>query len=107
MHKLGLVEPVDEPAHQCPQVRCGGSHLLSVPGNVCQQQTRDAARGATGSVINIAALLRASIRFAVHPRIQAPERYSQGGELAAAPDFHALHLLRRARLHRLSIIFSI
>ena len=89
-----LIQAIDEAAHQRPQVRCRGSDGLAVAGNVGEQQTADAARGATGNVINVAATLGLAERLAVNPHVQPTEFDAAGSKLAAAPDLHALHVLR-------------
>src|SRR5580658_5341978 len=42
---------------------------------------------------------RLSERLAVYPRVDAAKFNSLRGELAATPDFHALHMLRRRCTH--------
>src|SRR5271170_399608 len=67
--ELFLIEAIHEAAHQRAQIGCGGGYRLTVAGNIGEQQAGDAAGDATGS------------------------------ELAAAPDFHALHVLRGGIRH--------
>src|ERR1700680_2457964 len=50
--------------------------------------------------VNIPAALRLSIGFAVDPRVQPSHFNAPGRELAASPDFHALHVLCRLVAHR-------
>src|SRR5258706_5801786 len=64
-----------------------------------EQQAADSARGAARRIINIPAVLRVSVRFAVDPGVQPPEFNAARCELASAPDFHALHVLGRLVAH--------
>ncbi len=68
-------------------------------GNVGEKQAADASAGATGNVIHIAAALRFAERLAVNPHVQPAQFDSAGSELAAAPNFHALHVLRGCVRH--------
>ena len=70
-----------------------------MPRYIGQQQAVDAARGTARSIINIPAALRLSIGFAVDPRVQPSHFNAPGRELAASPDFHALHVLCRLAAH--------
>lgn len=92
-NKLGLIQAIDEAPHQRAQVGRGGGDGNPVPRDIRQQQTGDTARRATGRVVDIASVLGIAVGFAVHPRVQTAEGNAFLGELAAAPDFHALHPL--------------
>ena len=99
-HDFFLVQAIDEAPHQRAQVGCGGSDGVAVAGNVGEKQAADASAGATGNVIHIAAALRFAERLAVNPNVQAAQFDAAGSELAAAPNFHALHVLRGRIRHR-------
>ncbi len=94
-HEFGLVEAIDEAAHQRAQVGGRGGDGGAVAGNVGEQEARDAAGGATRGVVDVAAALRLLVRLAVDPGVEAAKLDGARGELAAAPHFHALHVLRR------------
>jgi len=98
-----LVQAIDKAAHQRAQVGCRGGDGLAVAGYVGEKQTADAARGATGNVVDIAATLGLAERLAVDPDIETTQFDAAGGKLAAAPDLHALHVLR-GRIRHGSII---
>jgi hypothetical protein len=61
--------------------------------HIRQQQAADSARGAARRIINIATVLRVTVRLAVNPRVQPSELNAARCELASTPDFHALHVL--------------
>jgi len=98
-----LIEAIYEAAHERAQIGGGGGYGLAVAGNVSEKQTADSARGATGNVVNVAATLGLAERFAVNPHVQPTQFDTAGSKLAAAPDLHALHVLRR-RIHHANII---
>ena len=100
-----LVQAIDKAAHQRAQVGCRGGDGLAVAGYVGEKQPADAARGATGNVVDIAAALGLAERLAVDPDIETTQFDAAGGKLAAAPDLHALHVLR-GRIRHGSIIRS-
>ena len=102
-HDFFLVQSIDKAAHQRAQVGCRGGDGLAVTGYVGEKQTADAARGATGNVIDISAALGLPERLAVDPDIETTQFDAAGGKLAAAPDLHALHV-PRGRLRHGSII---
>ena len=91
--KLSVVEPVHEAAHQRPEIRGGGGDGTAVSGHIGQEQTADTAGGATGSVVNIAAVAGIAVGLAIDPGIQSPKLHAARGQLATTPNFHALHLL--------------
>src|SRR5689334_21184337 len=62
-------------------------------GNIRQQEAADSPRGAARSVVDIAAGLSLTVGLAVDPRVEAAEFHAGRRELAATPDFHALHVL--------------
>ena len=97
--KFGLVQTIDETAHERAQVRGRGGDGVAVARDVGQQQAGDASGGATGSVVNVAAALRFSVRLAENRGIESTERHAARSELAATPDFHALHVLFRVVTH--------
>jgi hypothetical protein len=68
-------------------------------GNVGEKQTADAPARATRNVIHVAAALRFAERLAVNPHVKPAQFDSAGSELAAAPNFHTLHVLRRRIRH--------
>ena len=72
-HEFGLVEVVDEAAHQRAQVGGRGGDRVAVARDVGQQEARDAARGATGGVVNVAAALRLLVGLAVDPGVEAAQ----------------------------------
>jgi len=76
---------------------------MAVARNIGEEQAADAAGSATGNVVDIAATLGLAERLAVDPDIETTQFDATGGKLAAAPDLHALHVLRR-RLHHIGII---
>src|ERR1700674_1648861 len=47
----------------------------------------------TRRVVDISPALRLAERLAVHPHVESRQFDTAGGELAASPDLHALHLL--------------
>ena len=102
-HKFLLVQAVDEPPHERPQIGCGCRDGGSVSRHVRQQQAADSARGAARSVINISAALGLAEGFAVDPRVQPAHFNAARGELAVAPDFHAGHVLRLGVRSRISL----
>ena len=62
-------------------------------GNIGEEQAANAAGGASGNIVDVAAELRLAERFAIDPNIEAGQFYSTGGDLATSPDLHALHML--------------
>jgi hypothetical protein len=70
-----------------------------VAGNVCEKQSADAAGRTTRHIINVTTTLGFAERLAVNPHVQAAQFDATRGKLAAAPDFHALHVLRRGFGH--------
>ena len=76
---------------------------MAVARNIGEEQAADAAGSATGNVVDIAATLGLAERLAVDPDIETTQFDTAGGKLAAAPDLHALHVLRR-RIHHIGII---
>ena len=98
-YKFFVVKAIYEAAHQGAQVRGGGSDGFAVTGNIGEEQPADAAGRATGNVVDVAATLGLAERLAVNPDVEAGEFDSAGGDLAAAPDFHALHVLYRRSAH--------
>ncbi len=88
-----LVEPIDKAAHQGAQVGCHGSDGFAVAGNIGEEQAADATGSATRDVVDIAAALGLAERLAIDPDIETGQFDATGGELAASPDLHALHVL--------------
>jgi hypothetical protein len=78
-----------------------------VSRHVGQQQAADAARGAAGRIVNVAARVCLAERLAINPSVQPAEFDALRSELAAAPYFHALHLLRRLIGHFLFILCGV
>jgi membrane protein DedA with SNARE-associated domain len=93
--EFGLIQPVDEASHKSAQIGGGGCYGLSVSRDIGKQQSANASGGATGSIVNIASRVRPAEGLAVDPSVQAAEFDGARSELAAAPDFHALHVLQR------------
>ena len=89
-----LVETIDEAAHQGAEVGRGGGDGGAVAGNVGEKDAADAAGGATRHVINVAATLSFTKGLAVNPHVETAQFDAARGKLAAAPDFHALHVRR-------------
>ncbi len=99
LDEFGLIQPIDEPAHKRPQVGRSGRDRVAMPGDVRQQKAADPAGGAARGIVNIAPGARFSEGLAVDPGIQAAELDTARGELAAAPDLHALHVFARLIAH--------
>ena len=64
-----LIEAIYEAAHQRAQIGSGGGYRLAVAGNIGEQQAGDAAGGAAGYVIDIAAALGFAEGLAVNPDV--------------------------------------
>jgi hypothetical protein len=94
-----LIEAINEPAHERPQISRARGDRSSMSRHIRKQQPANSARGATGRIINVPAVLRVSIGFAINPCVQPSKRNPFCCELASAPDFHTLHLLRRLATH--------
>src|ERR1700677_1817377 len=92
-YEFSLIEPIDETPHEGAQIGGGGCNGLAVARNVGKQQAADAAGGATGRIVNVAARMGLAERLAINPGVQAAEFHAARRELAAAPHFHALHVL--------------
>ena len=93
--KFGLVQPIDEPAHERAKVSGGGGNRLPMSRNIRKQEAGDSSGGATGSVVNVSATLCLSVGLAENPGFKTAQFYAARSELAAAPDLHALHVLCR------------
>jgi hypothetical protein len=89
-----LVQAIYKAAHQRAQVGCRRRDRVAVAGNVGEEHAANTAGRAAGTVVDIAAPLRLAKRLAVYPRIEAAQLDTARCKLAAAPDFHALHVLR-------------
>src|SRR5689334_22668666 len=98
-HEFGLIQTVHEAPHERSQVGRRGRDGVSMTRHVRQQQAADTTCGATGSIINVAARMGLAVRLAVDPGVQSSEFDAARGELATAPDLHALHVLRRLWVH--------
>jgi hypothetical protein len=68
-------------------------------GNIGEEQAANATGGTTRDVVDIAAALGPAKRLAIDPDIETSQFDPTGRELAASPDFHALHVLRGG-IHR-------
>lgn len=65
---------------------------MAVAGNVGEEQSADSTGGTAGHIVDIAAALSLTERFAVDPDIEPSQFDTAGSKLAATPYFHALHL---------------
>ena len=103
LDKFFVVQAIHEAAHQGAEIRSGGRDRRAVAGNVGEQDAADAAGGAARNVVDVAAALRFAIGLAVNPHVEAAQFDAVRGELAAAPNFHAGHVLR-GRIGHMHII---
>ena len=94
-----LVQAVYKAAHQGAQIGGGGRYGFAVPRNISEEQAAYATRGATGDVVDIATALGLAEKVAVNPDIETGQFDSAGGDLASAPNLHALHMLCRGSGH--------
>src|SRR5215467_7035615 len=60
-HEFGLIQTIDEAAHEQPQIRCCSSYRGPVPCYVSQQESCDSSRCATRGIIYVAAVMRLAI----------------------------------------------
>ena len=91
--EFSLVQAIHKAAHQGAQIGCHGSDGYAVAGNIGEEQTANAARGATRDVVDVAATLSLTEWFAIDPDIQTRQFDSTGRDLTASPNLHALHVL--------------
>jgi hypothetical protein len=91
--EFSLVQAIHKAAHQGAQIGCRGSHGFTVTGNIGEEQAADTTGGATRDLVDISATLSLAEWFAVDPDIETGQFDSTGGDLAASPDLHALHML--------------
>ncbi len=99
-NEFSLIEPIHKTPHERAKIGGRGGDRLAVARNVGQQQTADAAGGAAGGIVNIAAGMCLAVWLAINPSVEAAEFHAARRELASTPDFHALHVLRRLVGHR-------
>jgi len=91
--QLRLVEEIDVSPHELAQRDGGFGDGVAVAGDIREQQAVDPAGGATRGIINISTKSGATVGLAVNPGVKAAEANAPCDSLAAAPDFHALHVL--------------